>query len=222
MSVLWIKSFVDRSNSRGMEARVMRIIEFRSTMLALVFSAAFSWAGHAESLATRNCTWCHGGSAQGYGAAPRLAGQKRQYIEYQLLSFRRHIRDNPDSKQYMWAAAENLSAQRVHYLASYFSSHSAVAANNGNREMAASGKEIYQNGIPNSNVVACIACHGPNAEGMGEIPRLGGLAYDYLKRRLQQWAEGYNANARLPMPGVASKLSSNEIEALASYLSFIQ
>lgn len=204
-----------------MKARAMKIIEFRSTILALVFSAAFSWVGHTESLATRNCTWCHGGSGQGY-LAPRLAGQRRQYIEYQLQSFRRHVRDNPDSKQFMWAAAENLSAQRVHYLASYFSSRSPVAANDGHREMAATGKEIYQNGIPDSNIVACIACHGPNAEGMGEIPRLGGLDYAYLKGRLQQWAKGYNANARLPMPSVASKLSSNDIEALASYLSFVK
>ena len=36
---------------------------------------------------------------------------------------------------------------------------------------------------------------GPNAEGVAEIPRLGGLAYTYLKRRLQQWGEGYHANS---------------------------
>src|SRR5215471_2914210 len=95
------------------------------------------------------------------------------------------------------------------------------AADDGFRELAAIGATIYQDGVPESNIVSCVACHGPNAEGVGEIPRLGGLSYFYLKRRLDQWGEGYHAAARPPMPRIASKLGPNEIEALASYLSFV-
>jgi cytochrome c553 len=51
---------------------------------------------------------------------------------------------------------------------------------------------------------------------------VGGLSYHYLKRRLEQWGEGYHAAAAAPMPGVASQLSENEIQALASYLSFVK
>ena len=76
--------------------------------------------------------------------------------------------------------------------------------------------------MPEANIVACVACHGPNAEGVGEIPRLGGLAYTYLKRRLQQWGEGYHGAVALPMPHIASTLSRNQIEELASYLSFVK
>jgi hypothetical protein len=61
-----------------------------------------------------------------------------------------------------------------------------------------------------------------NAEGVGEIPRLGGLAYTYLKLRLQQWGEGYHGALELPMPHIASKLSRDQIEELASYLSFVK
>jgi hypothetical protein len=43
-----------------------------------------------------------------------------------------------------------------------------------------------------------------------------------LKRRLEQWAEGYHAAAGPPMPDIASKLSPDQIEALASYLSFVK
>jgi cytochrome c553 len=50
---------------------------------------------------------------------------------------------------------------------------------------------------------------------------LGGLSYYYLKRKLREWGEGYHAAAVRPMPGVASKMSDEEIEAVASYLSFI-
>jgi cytochrome c553 len=71
-------------------------------------------------------------------------------------------------------------------------------------------------------VPACAVCHGPNAVGSRNIPRLGGLSYNYLKRRLEQWAEGYHASASYPMPIVASHLSEDKIEALASYFSFIE
>jgi cytochrome c553 len=60
------------------------------------------------------------------------------------------------------------------------------------------------------------------AEGVRAIPRLGGLAYSYLKRRLEQWGAGYHAAAEPPMPRIASKLSRDEVEALASYLSFVK
>ena len=44
----------------------------------------------------------------------------------------------------------------------------------------------------------------------------------YLKRRLEQWGEGYHAAAPPPMPRIASKLPPEQIEALASYLSFVR
>ncbi len=193
-----------------------------TAVVVLVVSAVSARAAHAETAAVRNCTWCHGPGAQGYNPAPRLAGQARQYIERQIRSFQGHVRDNPDSRQYMWAAAEHVSPQRAHDLAAYFATLPARAANDGLRELARTGKAIYQDGVPQENIVACIACHGPNAEGAGEIPRLGGLAYTYLKRTLKQWGEGYNAAALHPMPDVARRLSPEQIEALASYLSFIR
>jgi cytochrome c553 len=178
-------------------------------------------AAHADSLAIRNCTWCHGASAQGYTPAPSLAGQRPLYLEKQLASFHARTRDNPFSKQYMWGAAANLSAQTARDLAIYFSRLPPKAAGDGDRELTALGRTIYQEGKPEANIVACVVCHGPNAQGVGPIPRLGGLAYTYLKRQLEQWGEGYHQSAGPPMPDIAGKLSSEQIEALASYLSFI-
>jgi cytochrome c553 len=140
----------------------------------------------------------------------------------QLLSFRRHTRDNPFSQQYMWGAVENLAPWTAHDLASYFSTIPPQSANDGNPELAPLGRAIYEGGNPDADIVACAACHGPNAEGVREIPRLGGLSYAYLKRRLEQWGEGYHASAEPPMPRIASKLAPDEIEALASYLSFVR
>jgi cytochrome c553 len=200
----------------------MGYTKIKIAAVAFASIALSALAGHAESLAIRNCTWCHGGSAQGYTPAPRLAGQRARYIEQQLVSFGEHTRDSPFSRQYMWGASANLSPYTIRDLALYFSQLPRRSANDGDRELAAGGEAIYQQGMPEANVAACVACHGPNAEGVGEIPRLGGLAYTYLKRRLVQWAEGYPGALQHPMPHIASNLSRTQIEELASYLSFLK
>jgi cytochrome c553 len=198
----------------------MKLIGLRKAILSIFFSSIFSMAGHAESLTIRACTWCHGESGQGFTSAPRLAGQRRQYIENQLANFKNHTRDNPNSKQFMWGIAANLSPQMSRELASYFSKISPKAANDGDKKLVGLGKKIFQDGIADSNVVACAACHGPNAEGVAEIPRLGGLKYAYLKQRLSEWSQGYHPTTKAPMPKISGGLSQNQIEALASYLSF--
>jgi cytochrome c553 len=201
---------------------MMNAVTTKMVALAVILLVASAFAAHAESAMVRNCTWCHGGSAQGYSPAPRLAGQRATYIEQQLVSFAHHTRDAPFSKQYMWGAAANLSPPAAHALSIYFSNLPPRAADDGNRGLVALGEVIYQRGKPEENIAACVACHGPNAEGTGTIPRLGGLDYSYLKRRLEQWAEGYHGALGHPMPHIATQLSRNQIEEFASYLSFVK
>lgn len=198
----------------------MKLTELKIAILAIALCTVAAQAD--ESASIKNCTWCHGTSAQGFSTAPRLAGQRHQYIEKQLASFNHHTRDNPFSRQYMWGAVAALSPQSARELSNYFSTLAPKAANDGNEGLVATGKTIYELGIPDSNVASCLVCHGPNAQGVRDIPRLGGLAYSYLKRRLAQWGEGYHAVGSYPMPRVARSLSPNEVDALASYLSFLK
>jgi cytochrome c553 len=204
------------AGTSGMKRRTAKF-----TVLTIIAVFDVGLLSAQESLPVRNCTWCHGSSAQGYTTAPRLAGQKPDYIENSLLNFRTHVRDNPYSKQYMWGAAANVSEEMAHGFGLYFSNMSPAPANDGNGALVNEGKSIYVEGIPESNVVSCIVCHGPNAEGFEGIPRLGGMGYAYLKRRLKQWNEGFDSTA-VPMPQVTKNLSEIEIEALASYLSFLR
>jgi cytochrome c553 len=189
-------------------------------IVASVVSTISAWAG--ESAAVRNCTWCHGAGAQGYTVAPRLAGQRPQYIMSQIRSFHEHTRDNPFSRQYMWGAVAALGPNTAHDLANYFASIPPRPANDGDASLASRGRTIYMEGIPEANIVSCYACHGPNAEGIRDIPRLGGLAYFYVKARLEQWGQGYHSTPGSPMPMVATHLGPEEIEALTSYLSFVK
>jgi cytochrome c553 len=179
-------------------------------------------AGEWRPANARNCTWCHGTSGQGYANAPRLAGQRYPYIEKELYAFHNHTRNNPQSRNYMWGAAENLNRRKAHDLAAYFSTIPGKPAKDGYRDLVAEGKTIYDFGIPDANIVSCVVCHGPRGEGVRDIPRLSGLSYAYLYDRLKQWNEGYHATATYPMPKVARSLSPAEAEALASYLSFVR
>ena len=196
----------------------MKLIGLTITALAMALSTFTALAGGAGADQVQYCSWCHGVAGQGFATAPRLAGQRAEYMESQLLAFQKHTRTGP----FMWGAAADLSTQTVHDIAVYFSSIRPVAAADGDRAIAPAGKIVYQQGIPDSNIAACAACHGPNAEGVGDIPRLGGLSHDYLKARLDQWAHGNDAAGASPMPQIAEHLSANQIDALASYLSSVK
>ena len=205
----------------------MKYVWLKMTIAALVLSSAASLAGEFEpisvgkKLADSNCAWCHGSWGQGHATAPVLAGQWAPYLERQLLGFREHSLDSPSARQYMWGAAERLNPATAHALAVYFSTLTAEPASDGDERLAAAGERIYRDGIPDSNLPSCVPCHGLAAEGLGGIPRLGGQSYNYLKRKLDQWGRGYDAATPPPMPEIAGKFSESEIEALASYLSFI-
>ena len=202
---------------------VMKCIGLKMAILAMVaFAASIVSVRAGEGAAVRNCTWCHGTGAQGYTVAPRLAGQRPQYIMSQIRSFHEHTRDNPFSKQYMWGAVAALGPYTARDLAAYFASLPPKPANDGDTRLASRGRTIFMEGIPEANVVSCYACHGPNAEGIRDIPRLGGLAYFYIKARLEQWGQGYHSTPGSPMPMVAAHLGPEEVEALASYLSFVK
>jgi len=189
-------------------------------LLAILICAAAPSRAQ-ENLPVRNCTWCHGPSAQGFSTAPRIAGQQPHYIVEQLLAFKDHSRDNPTSKQYMWGATARVGPELASEFAAYFAALPAEPANDGNSALVEAGRALYEQGAADANVAACVVCHGPSAQGFEAIPRLGGLSYGYLKSRLAQWSQGYHASA-FPMPQVATSLSPEEADALASYLSFVR
>ena len=175
----------------------------------------------ADDLAIENCAWCHGNSGQGYSKAPRLAGQRVPYLVNQLHAFSTHKRDETLGVKYMWNATANLDPSTASRLAAYFSALPPDAAKDGESELVAEGKAIFENGAPDENVVACQACHGPAAQGVREIPRLGGLSYYYVKRRLNDWRQGLDESGT-PMPKVGASLSPRQIDAIASYISFVE
>ncbi len=211
---------------------------FKLTIAVLAIAPLFVAAGNAEphrncrsqpggewpiepgAYVMRNCAFCHNESLGGRFHAPRLAGQHQDYIVYQFERFLNKTRNNPFSLHYMSHAAVKTLPENLCELGAYISTLPPEPANDGNKELAAKGEDIFLHGIPSENIPACQFCHGPEAQGIGKFPRIGGLSYYYVKRRLTQWSEGYSAVSP-NMPAIASLLSPDEMEAVASYLSFV-
>ena len=68
---------------------------------------------------------------------------------------------------------------------------------------------------------ACAACHGPDATGSGQIPRLAGQLYPYVIKELTNWSKERGQNPTKPdtsaiMSPVAHSLSKPQIEAVAA------
>jgi cytochrome c553 len=222
-----------RPEEKMPEAKIMNLTKSTITAVVVTLSAVFAFAGysHAESCGAphiepsnyvaRNCAYCHGPSVQGYAIAPRLAGQHNAYLVIQLNRLRSGERNNPFSVNYMSHVAANVLPENECELAAYLSTLPPEAAGDGDEALAAMGEQIFKIGAPSDKVPACQFCHGPDGQGVGMFPRLAGQSYYYLKRRLEQWSEGYTKLAP-HMPGIASQLSSEQIDAVASYLSFVR
>lgn len=172
------------------------------------------------------CEDCHGPSGQGfhgYFPIPRLAGQQTQYLKNQLEAFVEHRRTN----NIMFNVAHSLSPGMISALANDFHTLAPPPVGGGVRHLVPVGEKIFQNGVPESNVAACAACHGPNAQGSGEIPRLAGQLPNYVFNKLINWSKERGQVASKPdisavMSPVAHSLTRPQVEAVAAYLSYLK
>lgn len=172
------------------------------------------------------CEDCHGTSAQGYRGyypIPRLAGQQPQYLKNQLRAFADRSRPNP----IMSNVAHVMRPDMIDAVVAYFHQLHPVPIGGEPKRLVPAGKEIFANGIPQNNVAACAACHGPEATGYGEIPRLAGQLYPYLVKTLTNWPKERGQNpaihgASFVMLPVAHSLTSSEIKAVAAYVSSLK
>ena len=169
---------------------------------------------------TDYCKTCHGIEGQGFrGAAPmpRLAGQQPEYIKNQLQAFIERRRTNP----VMNNVAHVLSPEMVTALSNYFKDLNPKPLGGGgaSKELAPEGKKIFEEGIPSANVPPCASCHGDDAKGNGEFPRLAGQLPDYIFRKLTGWDKERHSESSAIMQPIAHELTEAQIKAVAAYVS---
>jgi cytochrome c553 len=151
-----------------------------------------------------NCAGCHGAKGQSSNPqVPNLAQQQTAYLVKQLSNFKSGERKNAT----MQAMAANLSEDDINNVAGHFSGLAAVKAS-GDAALAATGK---------TKAGMCLGCHGTDAAGGGQVPRLAGQQPEYIVQQLKNFKDGSRIGG--PMKAVASNLSDDDMKEIAAYLS---
>ncbi len=172
---------------------------------------------YAHRLAVGVCGTCHGVHGDGTNPKfPRLAGQNANYLVAQLKNFRGETRGDPDAISYMWGMAGPLADDTIQALAEYYSAEKAEPRIVASSAEIARGREIYEHGVQSEGVPACAACHGPDAHGLGDFPRLAGQHSQYILKQLRSFQS--NMRNVAVMHGVAQSLRSTEMDAVAAYV----
>lgn len=168
------------------------------------------------------CTVCHGkeGRATQSGYFPRIAGKPADYLYHQLLHFREGRRQNAG----MTALLDPLSEAYLRDIAAYFAGldlpYPPPQISTAAPAELARGQTLAQQGDPQRNIPACVACHGQALTGVQPaIPGLLGLPRDYLIGQLGAWQTGLR-HAHTPdcMAQIAQAMTAADISAVSNWL----
>jgi cytochrome c553 len=170
------------------------------------------------------CFTCHGldGAGDSAGAFPRLTGQVAFYLYKQLVDYASGARPN----DIMTPIARQMTGDQMEDVAYYYSVVEApyfpppeLAP-----EVIARGRAIYEDGLPEAGLQACVFCHGRDAGGIPPLsPYLAGQYAPYTELQLLLWKRGVRDNDPLNvMREIAAKMSEEDIRVMALYLEWLR
>jgi len=213
-------------------------MNYQSLLLTAALAVSVFVAAHAEDKGKADfsqqqlqdkiayCKTCHGVSGQGFRGAfpmPRLAGQQPEYLVNQLQAFIERRRTNP----VMFNVAHVLSPSMLTALAAHFKDLDPKPLGGAPKELVAAGKKIFEEGVPSAEVPPCATCHGPEAKGADQFPRLAGQLNDYVAKKLLNWSKERGQDPAKPdnsaiMQPIAHNLTEAQVKAVAAYLSYLE
>jgi cytochrome c553 len=172
------------------------------------------------------CSACHG--ANGVAAAsmfPNLAGQRAEYLYWQLVEFKREAR--PESP--MTSQVASLDDATLRDLAVYFASLPPPTIAPQSAAASSRGAVLYRDGDPASGIPPCQGCHGADRDGhpwadanaaYRTYPRLRGQHADYVAQRLKDFRDGKHLSSSTDrvMTPVARTLDEAAIGAVSAWI----
>jgi cytochrome c553 len=171
----------------------------------------------AEEKAVNLCSTCHG--PRGISTSPEfpiLAAQRKGYLEAQIDAFRKRTRAEKDAHDFMWGIAGNLDEAIIGSIAAYYASQPPAPGRSDDPALIAKGKELFDKGVPDRGIPACMACHGADAAGVADFPRLAGQHAKYVVKQLNYIQS--LVRAAPVMHGIVKDLAPAEIQAVAAYV----
>lgn len=179
-------------------------------------NATDSISDRTKKIATERCYGCHGQNGQGNNPTfPKLAGQNKPYLELQINNFKQQVRRGA----VMFYQTADLSSNDIVELAAYFNSIPLIRSTTKEGAAIEAGRKLYFGGKPTQNIPACSTCHGPNARGVDQMPRLAGQHAEYIAEQLWRFIDGDRVTGQSDRHPVANYLSNEEIYAVSQFLS---
>lgn len=218
-----------------------------SISLALLAGAGYAQAqGNASAGKTKaaSCAGCHGEDGNSaMPGFPKLAGQHAGYLVKQLKAFKSGERN----ATMMAPLAMGLDEKSMEEIAAYYAGNKIspnpapkLPANDDDDDAPAKteeqqkaeletlithGGDLYRNGNLSREVSACVACHGPYAEGNkpASYPSLHSQHADYLIKTLTDFKNGQRTkNPENMMHMIAKKMTEDDIKAVSYYISTLK
>lgn len=159
---------------------------------------------------TNTCAGCHGTHGASAGAAPVIAGLNEGYF-YETM---KNYAENKRYSTIMGRIARGYTDEELKLISGHFANLPWVSAEQEiDAAMASKGEALH-------NEKGCVGCHG--AEGvsaMPNVPRVAGQYAEYMVTTMKQYADPALPipAAAMPMRGMLSGLSDDELMALAHY-----
>lgn len=167
-----------------------------------------------------SCARCHGvrGEGRGNAAFPKLAGQRREYLEAAMEAYAKGRRHSG----IMQPLAAPLEPDAWRDIADYYSRRGSMRPSVSGKDAQAieRGRQLAEKGSRGQGIPPCNKCHGPSTEPKNpHYPLLAGQYADYLSLQLELFktqARGGSEYAHL-MYNVASRMRPEQMRDVALY-----
>jgi cytochrome c553 len=172
-------------------------------------------------VAVTQCIRCHDDAAVPTHTelVPRLAGQSAEYLRRSLREYASGHRPSG----IMQPVADALSTADAEQLVAYYSALPRLPAGSAGRQGNLDrGRELAEAGDLESDIPACLSCHG--ASGSAQFPNLAGQNAAYIVVQLQVWRDGGRTGTtygRIMAP-IARRLSAEQVQDVAAYFGSLE
>ena len=170
-----------------------------------------------EEKAVNLCSTCHG--PRGISTSPEfpiLAAQRRGYLEAQLEAFRAKTREEKIAHDFMWGIAGGLDDHMIDAVARYYAAQPPAPGRPSDPGLIAKGKQLFEQGVVERGILACATCHGADAAGVADFPRLAGQHAKYVVKQIE-YIQSLVRKAPV-MHGIVKDMTTAEMQAVAAYV----
>ena len=184
--------------------------------MAMATTAVQADEAVAKKIVSGVCFLCHGMHGESNSEVfPRLAGQHWEYTAKQLAQFKSGERKSTA----MAGMTAKLNSEDMVALGKYFESITLPREPAKDAGLAAVGQYVFQSGNKFSGVPACASCHGKDALGTSQLPRLAGQNAAYIETQLKSFGTRARTNDNAVMYSIVERMTPLEMAAVAEYVS---